>query len=159
MSVHLTSDTQSVCLLVVYRSPPNTKNGFTTSEFLVEFADLMDVMAMDTSKTLIAGDFYLHIDNESNNDTKCLVDILKAADLTQHVEDPTYAAGHMIDILVTRSSVEFLKNIRINIPHMSDDMSIHCTLQLAKLPHIRVKTTSQSYRHIGTAAICRKASA
>ena len=35
-------------------------NGFTTSEFLVEFVDLMDSVAMDTSNMLIAGDYNLH---------------------------------------------------------------------------------------------------
>ena len=92
---------------------------------------------MDTSNTLIAGDFYLHIDNESNKDTKRLVDILKAADLTQHVEDQTYAAGHIIDLLITRSSVEFLKNIRTNIPHMSDDLSIHHFRHVTHSTHLQ----------------------
>ena len=137
MSLHVSNGTQSVRLLVVYRSPPNTKNGFTTSEFLVEFADLMDTVGMDMSNMLIAGDFNLYMDNESNNDTKHFVDILKAADLTQQVEDPIHAAGHTIDLLITRSFCEFLKNIKIDIPLMSDHSAIHYTLQLAKPPHIR----------------------
>ena len=94
------------------RLSPSTKHqkGFTTSKFLVEFADLMDTVAMDMLNMLIAGDFNLHMDNESNNDMKCFVDILKAADLTQQVEDPIHAAGHTIDLLITCSSDEFLKN-------------------------------------------------
>ena len=95
-----------------------------------------------------------YTDNESNNDTKRFGDILKAADLTQHVEDPTHPAGHTINFLITRSSDKFLKNIKIDIPHMSDHSAIHSTLHLVKPPHIRVKTTSQSYRHISTAGIC-----
>ena len=79
---------------------------------------------MDTSNMLIAGDFNLHMDNELNNDTKRFVDILEAADLTRHVEDPTHAAGHTIYLFITRSS----DDIGIDTPHMSDHSAIHFTL-------------------------------
>ena len=94
------------------------------------------------------------MDNESNKGKKRFGDILKVADLTQHVEDQTQPAGHTINLLITRSSDKFLKNIKIDIPHMSGHSAIRSTLQLVKPPHIRVKTTSQSYRHISTAGIC-----
>ena len=62
----------------IYRSPPNTKNGYTTSEFLAGFAHLM---AMDTTNLLIAGDFNLHMDDESNNDTRRFLDQMHQTDV------------------------------------------------------------------------------
>ena len=127
MGVHISNGPQSTRPIVVYRPPPNTKNGYTTSEFLSEFSQLKDSMAMDTSNLLVAGDFYFHIDNISNNDTRRFLDLLEVAYLKQHVEGPTHVAGHTIDLLITRSSNTFLNNIRIDIPHMSDHSAIaHC---------------------------------
>ena len=83
---------------------------------------------MDTSNVLVAGDFNFLMDNISNNDTRRFLDLLEVADLKQHVEGPTHVAGHTIDLLITRSSNIFLNNTRIDIPHMSDDSAIHCTL-------------------------------
>ena len=41
----------------------------------------MDSMAMDTSNLLVAGDFNFHMDDESNNDTRRFLDLLKAGTL------------------------------------------------------------------------------
>ena len=159
MGLHISNGPQSTRLIVVYRPPPNTKNGYATSEFLAEFSQLMDSMAMDTSNVLVAVDFNFHMDNISNNDTRRFLDLLEVADLYQHVEDPTIVcptdvAGHTIDFLITRLSNSFLNNIRIDIPHMSDHSAIHCTLRLTKPPNTQVTTTTRSYKRISTAALC-----
>ena len=154
MGLHISNDPQSTRLIVVYRPPPNTKNGYTTSEFLSEFSQLMDSMAMDTSNLLVAGDFNFHMNNISNNDTRRFLDLLEVADLNQHVEGPTHVAGHTIDLLITRSSNTFLNNTRIDIPHMSDHSAIHCTLRHTKPPNTQVTTTTRSYKRISTTALC-----
>ena len=113
MGLHLRNGSHSTRLIVVYRPPPNTKSGYTASEFLIDlFAHLMDSMAMDASNLLVAGDFNFHLDDKLNNDTRRCIDLLKPGNLTQHVEGPTHVAGHTIDLLITRSSNAFLNNIR-----------------------------------------------
>jgi hypothetical protein len=76
MGLHLRNGSHSDRLIVVYRPPSNIKNGYTTSEFLVEFAHQMDGMTMDNSNLLVAGDF----------NAKRYIDLLKLGNLTQHVE-------------------------------------------------------------------------
>ncbi|KAK2182463.1 hypothetical protein NP493_353g06002 [Ridgeia piscesae] len=49
MGLHLRNGSHSTRLIVIYRPPPNTKNGYTTSEFHLEFAHLIDSMAMGIS--------------------------------------------------------------------------------------------------------------
>ena len=154
MGLHVSNGPQSIRLIVAYRPPPNTKNCYTTSDFLAEFSQLMDSMAMDTSNLLVAGDFNFHMDNISNNDTRRFLDLLEGADLKQHVEGPIHIAGHTIDLLITRSSNTFLNNIRIDIPHMSDHTTMHCTLRLTKPPSTQETTTTRSYKRISTAASC-----
>ena len=70
-------------------------------------------MARDTSNVLVAGDFDYHMDNNSNNDTRRILDRLKAGYLTQHVEFSTHVAGYNNDLLITRSYDAFLKKIII----------------------------------------------
>ena len=80
--LHLRSGSHSTRLVVIYRPLPNNKNGYTTSEFLIEFAHLMDSMAMDTSNLLlIAGDFNLHMDDDSNNNTRHFFDQMHQTDV------------------------------------------------------------------------------
>ena len=93
------------------------------------------------------------MDDESNNDTNRLVDLLKAGYLTKHVEVPTRVAGHTVDLLITHSSDAFLNNIRIHIPHLSDYSAISCKLRLAKPPTTQVATTSRRYKHVSITAM------
>ena len=111
-------------------------------------------MAMDTSNLWIAGDFNMHMDEGSQNDTKHFLAILKAADLTQHVEERRHTAGRTIDLLTTRSADTFLANIIVDVPHISDHSAVHCTLRLEKPPNLRLKKTSRNYKHVCVAAIC-----
>ena len=60
---------------------------------------------MDTSYLLIADDFNLHMGDEANIGTRRFIDLLIAG---EHIEGPTYVAGHTIDLLITRSSDAFL---------------------------------------------------
>ena len=93
---------------------------------------------------LIAGDFNMHMDEGSNH----FWAILKAADLTQHVEERTHTAGHTVDLLTSRSADTFLENIRVDVPHTSDHSAVHCTLRLETPPNVRLKMTSRSYKHV-----------
>ena len=49
-------------LLVVYRPPPNKKNGSSVVDFFKEFADILDIYATLPDELVIVGDFNFHFD-------------------------------------------------------------------------------------------------
>ena len=74
-------------------------------------------MTMDTCNILVGGDLNFRLDNESNNNTRRFLDLLKDGYLAQYIEGRTHVAEYTIDLLITRSSDAFLNNISIDIPH------------------------------------------
>ena len=56
---------------------------------------------------LIVGDFNIHIDS-SNNESKCVLDILNANGLTQHLTSPIHQNGHTLDLVITREQSNLL---------------------------------------------------
>ena len=72
------------------------------------------------------------MNDESNNDTGHFLDLLKAVDLTQHVEGPTHVAGHTMDLMITRSADVFLNNIGIDI----DPHSLNNYRSISNLPYL-----------------------
>ena len=76
--------------------------------------------------------FNFHMNDESNNDTGHFLDLLKAGDLTQHVEGPTHVAGHTMDLMITRSADVFLNNIGIDI----DPHSLNNYRSISNLPYL-----------------------
>ena len=78
----ITSGRKSVRLVVVYR-PPSKKDQNAT-EFLAEFAALLETLALDNANLIIVGDFNIHMDDQtSRTGTANMVDLLAENDLTQ----------------------------------------------------------------------------
>ena len=49
-------------LLVVYRPPPNKKNGSSVVDFFKEFADILNIYATLPDELVIVGDFNFNFD-------------------------------------------------------------------------------------------------
>ena len=62
MSLKLTLYGKCVILLVVYRPPPNKKNGSSVVDFFKEFADILNIYATLPDELVIVGDFNLNFD-------------------------------------------------------------------------------------------------
>ena len=79
-------------LVVVYR-PPSKKDQNATA-FLVEFAMLLESLALDSATLFIVGDFNIHMDNPtSRTGTANMLDLLAENDLTQPVHGHTHRGG------------------------------------------------------------------
>lgn len=78
--------------------PPSTSR----VSFLTEFKDFVAELNMTQHKLLLAGNFYLHIDNPQAPGTKGFCDILEASGLLQHVSTATHRAGHALDLVMSR---------------------------------------------------------
>jgi hypothetical protein len=83
----------SIDLLVIYRPPLNCINRFFT-----EFNSLLERLPPSTKKTLLMGDFNIHVDNVDENVPALFSSLLKSFGWCQHAKGPTHTEGHTLDL-------------------------------------------------------------
>lgn len=147
MQVHLSSDTDHWKLIIIYRPPPSQKNKFTASQFFDEFTTLLSYQSLSAGKLLIAGDFNFHMDNKNDIHSAQLNTILETTNLIQHVAMPTHHKGHILDLLITRSSDD-ITDIIISDPAISDHYAVIFKLPLTKPCAEKKSVTSRKYKDI-----------
>ncbi len=64
----------------------------------------MDSKTTSSGMLLIAGYFNYHWDNQMNNDTIQIKEVIDSWNLLQLVTGPTYTGGHTLDWLLTRET-------------------------------------------------------
>jgi hypothetical protein len=109
----------TICLVVIYRSP-----SLSPSLFLTEFADLLELLLPTPSKLLIVGDFNIHVDTKSNLVCQKFLSFLESCDLLQHVSGPTHISGHTLDLVISRSVDSLVLNCDVFDP-LSDHYAVH----------------------------------
>ena len=105
----------------------------------------METLLLCKEKLLITGDFNIHVDVSDQSDVRTFLDLLESLSLVEHVTKPTHVDGHILDLIITRSS----DNIILDPPYIdrfiSDHVSVLCNLCEFKPPIIAKKI---SYRKI-----------
>ncbi len=143
MQVSITASKAHINLLIIYRPPPSTKNRLTVDQFFHEFGTLLEEVTISPGKLLIMGDFNFHIDDINNTHARKFSNMLELFNLHQHVKEGTHNSGHILDLVITRSSDSMVNNIHNFNPQISDHEAIICDLSIAKPPPV---TKSISYR-------------
>ena len=103
LDVKSTQTSIHVRIVIIYR-PPTT----STQSFLDEFATFVNEIVVTRQDFLIVGDYNLHCEINGAPGVKVLNDILAENNLKQHVTEPTHMKGHMLYLVITRSSGSFV---------------------------------------------------
>ena len=74
---------------------------------------------------MITGDFNFRLDNPSDRAAARFRVLLDVIDLKQHVKDSTHKSAHILDLVITRSGDQLVRNVRVSDPVISD----HCALR------------------------------
>ena len=91
-------------LIAVYYPGYSKKHRYTRSAFLNEFRELV-ITIRDTNKPfIICGDMNIHLDVESDPDTRTFNSIMYEHDLKQLVTTSTQQSGHILDIVIIPNS-------------------------------------------------------
>ena len=98
---HIESGGTTNVFVCIYRPPPNKRNGFKTSEFLVEFQDLLDSYNENKIKPMILGDFNLHYENQRDNNVKTMKSIIESHAYIQHINTSTHNKKHTLEWVLT----------------------------------------------------------
>ena len=73
---------------------------------------------------------------EEDRERLLLDDMLKSANLHQHVNDVTHIGGHTIDLVITKIDDNIVNNLSVG-SLLSDHLAIHFNLNLGKPPPLR----------------------
>ena len=74
---------------------------------------------------LITGDLNFHLDKSTDPSSQKFMTILHEQGLTQHVNEPTHAHGHILDVVVTRDNSSILQSSQsIDENYLSDSKGI-----------------------------------
>jgi len=111
-------------LLTIYR--PGSSH--PTSTFFCELAAVLETLVTHGCPVIIGGDISIHVENQSDVDAACLLELLESVDLQQHVTSITHKAGGTLDLVITFNDcgVEQLKVDPFDV--ISDHSLIICTV-------------------------------
>ena len=120
-------------LVVVYRPPYSAAHPVTSSTFFPEFSEYLESLVLSKVPICIYGDFNVHLDVSDDADTIAFADLLESLCLTQHVKSPTHVMGHILDLIITRSSDNIIKGTPSPDSFLSDHCSVWCCLNVMKV--------------------------
>ncbi len=93
------SESFSTAIVIVYRPPKANK------DLLSEFAELLSFLCLKFERTLIQGDFNIHMDKTDSTLTKDFLSLLECFDLNQFGDCFTHNKGHILDLLISSGSL------------------------------------------------------
>ena len=81
------------------------------------------------------------MDVKTNPDTKRFKSLIQGVNLVQHVNEPTYVAGHTLDLVLSRPTDPLVQDITVKDPGISVHFAVIATLLLRKPSPIRLPIT------------------
>lgn len=114
-------------VMSIYRPPKSPVNNCNISEFLVEFSSLLEKTITSPGHLIIAGDFNIHVDKESDSDATKFQDMITSFGLVNIVNQPTHDKGHTLDLLLIREEDPCLSFASVDYTLPSDHAVVHAT--------------------------------
>ena len=129
----ITSGTQRIHMIIIYRPPYSEAHPTTTCVFLGEFSrQYLESAVLYTDQLLISGDFNIHVDGTDDSDARRFRGLLDSMGLDQHVKVSTHISGHTLDLIITRNSDQLLVSAPWADHLFSDHMPVHCNILVEK---------------------------
>ena len=134
MDITISSKSSSIRLYVIYRPYPSKVNKLTVKMFFDEFSAFMETCTSRATPFVIAGDFNFHMDVWDDREATIFRELLDSASFDQHVDKPTHRCGHMLDLVITRSSDSIVSDLKIDDTLPSDHFAAICKFAVSRPP-------------------------
>ena len=139
--VQVTSSMKFFVIATIYRSPGPLRN------FLSELSDFLSTLVAKYDNFLLAGDFNIHMDIKNDESSKKLCAVLNTFGLKQHVDLPTHAGGHILDLVISRDSTPLVESISVE-EGISDHHSVFVDISIAMKKRNVVKKTFHQFKKL-----------
>ncbi|XP_072041253.1 uncharacterized protein [Amphiura filiformis] len=135
-------------LVIVYRPPPSKENKLKTSEYLTEMDDFVREIYITPTKTVLLGDFNIHVDQVTKSDTVHFMDSLNSVGVHQFVSGPTHIKGHTLDLLIARPDDNLVKSCVVLPSLGSDHFVVDCCINCCKPPPQKSVKSVRNYKQM-----------
>ncbi|KAK2561923.1 hypothetical protein P5673_015343 [Acropora cervicornis] len=117
--------------------------------FYDEFVNHLENVVMCPEILIITGDFNFHQNYSTNSDAITFTELLETFGLLQYISLPTHVSGHILDLLITRSSDDIcICSIHVSSLRISDHNFVHAKFSIPR-PHLSVeKVKSRKIKQI-----------
>ncbi len=150
-NVTLTDTANNLNLVVIYRPPPSPTNGFRTTDFLNEFDEFLEDVALLPGKFLLAGDINIHWNEQSRSDVRQYASIITSANLIQHVSKPTHRDGNILDHILSCEDGDLFVDCEVHEKFITVHHYVLFTLNMSKPPRVRITKTFRNFESIDNA--------
>ena len=125
-----------------------------TNAFFEDLSDVLERSATYACPFILLGDINIHTDNANNIHTIKWQTMLHSHGLVQHVTSPTHRAGHILDVVVTRTDCP-VTDVQVLPPALSDHsfISVHVDLQSGR-PHRPPAVRRRQWRSFDFDSFC-----
>ena len=141
LMLQVTSSSKSFAIVTIYRSPGPLGN------FITELSDFLSTLVSKYDDFVLAGDFNIHLDIETDESSKKLAIVLKSFDLKQHVNLPTHAGGHILDLLISKENTDLVKAVAVT-QGISDHHGILADLGIAMKRRVVIKKSFHQFKKL-----------
>ncbi|XP_072041350.1 uncharacterized protein [Amphiura filiformis] len=146
------SDKQNkVMYVLIYRPYPSPTNGLKTSEFLKEFDVFLTHINCYGTKTIMLGDFNIHVNTPEKSDAKHFMSSFDEAGFCQHIIGPTHISGNTLDLILSHPEDRLVMSTSVGV-RLSDHNVTHCTLNLQKPETTNETRSFRNFRKIDHAS-------
>ena len=111
-------------VVAIYHPPYSTQHPITNTIFIDEIMEWLPQVLTNHNNIIIARDFNLHVNDESDTDASIFIDTMEAMGLQQHVTYPTHKSDNILDLVFT----ELITQIHIKDLSCGSFLLDHCTV-------------------------------
>ncbi len=137
-------------VVVIYRPPPSRENRLTVPMFFDDLSTLLEKYVTIPGDLILVGDFNIHYENLNDPGALRLRELLRAYNMTQHVQEATHTCGHILDLCVTRHDSRVINATVEDL--ISDHHLVKCTINVARAACPREERTYREIRAIDPVA-------
>ena len=141
----ITGPAATVVVLLIYRPGSSDVNEL----FYTELAKVLEVVALYKCQIVVAGDFNIHVENDTDNNAARLHDVLQSfacVQQTPHV--PTHKDGGTLDLVVTKAD-QVLEDLTVDPPGIiSDHGLVSWQLRCTRLPPISLQREVRNWKKL-----------
>ena len=148
LDLSISSGSTNLRLVSIYRPPTSKKHRVTTSTFLDDLSRYIETLTISPGHLLLAGDFNFHVDVPDDSDASSFLDFLDSTSLKQHVTTTTHKQGHIVDLLTTKASDNFISSTKVTFDLPSDHAMVTCHLAVPRPKPTKILVNHRKLRSV-----------
>ena len=115
---------------------------------MTEFEPFLGAVDLLCGRTLLLGDFNLHMNRPSKYEVQIFNEILITLEYRQLVNVPTHRLGNTLDLLIVKESDDLIGEWDVNPIFYSDNLIVSSVLDMAGVGASRTLSISRNFRNI-----------